>query len=64
VTRRRWRTSDSDNRRCFSTIDAAVPPDLAVQLVLDHASTHTTALIRRWLLERTRYHVHCTPISA
>jgi transposase len=31
---------------------------------LDNAATHKTALIRRWLLKRPRYHVHFTPTSS
>jgi transposase len=46
------------------TIDAAVPSDFDVHLVLDNAATHKTAMIQRWLLKRPRYHVHFTPTSA
>lgn len=45
-------------------IDAAVPADLDVHLVLDNYGTHKTALIRRWLQKRTRYHLHFTPTHA
>lgn len=45
-------------------IDAAVPVDLDVHLVLDNYGTHKTALIRRWLLKRQRYHLHFTPTHA
>ena len=51
-------------RRFLDTIDAAVPPALDVHLILDNYATHKTAVIRRWLAKRPRYHVHFTPTSA
>src|SRR3712207_4183001 len=51
-------------RRFLDEIDANVPPDLDVHLVLDNSATHKTALIKRWLAKRSRYHVHFTPTSA
>ena len=51
-------------RRFLDEIDANVPPELDVHLVLDNSATHKTALIRRWLARRSRYHVHFTPTSA
>lgn len=51
-------------RKFLDTIDAAVPPDLDVHLIVDNSSTHKTALIQRWLLKRPRYHLHFTPTSA
>ena len=45
-------------------IDAAVPKDLAVHLVLDNYGTHKTLLVRRGLARRPRYHLHFTPTSA
>lgn len=45
-------------------IDAAVPVDLDVHLVLDNYGTHKTAMVRRWLLKRPRYHLHFTPTHA
>jgi transposase len=45
-------------------IDAAVPAELDVHLVLDNYGTHKTALVRRWLQRRTRYHLHFTPTHA
>ena len=61
-THRRHRSVEF--RRFLDTIDAAVPPDLEVHLVLGNAATHKTELIRRWLLKRPRYHVHFTPTSS
>ena len=51
-------------RRFLDTIDATVPRNLDVHLILDNYATHKTALIRRWLAKRPRYHVHFTPTSA
>ena len=39
-------------RRFLDAIDAAVPPELDVHLVLDNYATHKTALIWRWLAKR------------
>ena len=46
------------------TIDAVVPAELDVHLVLDNASTHKTPTIKRWLAAHPRFHVHFTPTSA
>lgn len=51
-------------RRFLDTIDASVPRDLDIHLILDNYATHKTAAIRRWLAKRPRYHVHFTPTSA
>ena len=51
-------------RKFLDAIDAAVPSELTVHLVLDNYATHKTALIRRWLAQRPRYHVHFTPTGA
>lgn len=45
-------------------IDAAVPVDLDIHLVLDNYGTHKTALVRNWLQKRPRYHLHFTPTHA
>ena len=51
-------------RKFLDTIDANVPADLDVHLVLDNSSTHKTPAIRRWLARRPRYTVHFTPTSS
>lgn len=48
----------------LDTIEANVPPELNVQLILDNYGTHITALIRNWLAKRPRYHLHFTHTSA
>ena len=42
-------------------IDANVPPDLDLHLVVDKYSTHKHAKVKRWLAARPRYHIHFTP---
>jgi transposase len=51
-------------RKFLDTIDASVPEHLDVHLVLDNYGTHKTALIRKWLAKRPRYHLHFTPTGA
>ncbi len=51
-------------KKFLETIDAAVPADLDVHLILDNYTTHKTATIRRWLVKRPRYHLHFTPTYA
>jgi len=48
----------------LKTIDANVPVDLDVHLVLDNASTHKTPAVQRWLTAHPRFVVHFTPTSA
>src|SRR5215469_9635020 len=55
------RHRSAEFRRFLDTIEAQVPADLDVHLILDNYSTHKTALISKWLLKRPRFHVHFTP---
>jgi len=48
-------------RRFLDTIEANVPTELDVHIVLDNYGTHKTALIRKWFAKRPRFHVHFTP---
>src|SRR2546427_659274 len=50
-------------RKFLATIDAAVPADLEVHLILDNYGTHKTSMIHRWLARRPRVHLHFTPTS-
>jgi transposase len=50
-------------RKFLDTVEASVPPDLDVHIVIDNAGTHKTALIRNWFAKRPRWHVHFTPTS-
>lgn len=51
-------------RRFLDRIEASVPADLDVHLVMDNYATHKTQLIRDWLIKRPRWHVHLTPTSS
>jgi len=48
----------------LNQIDAAVPQDLDVHLILDNYATHKTPSVHRWLAKRPRYQLHFTPTSA
>ncbi len=45
-------------------IDANVPHDLDVHLIMDNYGTHKTPLTRRWLVRHSRFHVHFTPTGS
>ena len=45
-------------------IDASVPKDLDVHLVIDNYATHKHANVKAWLAQRPRFHVHFTPTYA
>jgi len=45
-------------------IDANVPPDLDIHLVVDNYATHKHEKVKRWLAARPRYHPHYTPTYA
>ena len=51
-------------RKFLDQIEASVPADLDVHLILDNSSTHKTPLIQRWLAKRPRFQLHFTPTSA
>lgn len=51
-------------RKFLDVIEANVPDDLDVHLVLDNYGTHKTAMIHRWLVRHPRFHLHFTPTSA
>ena len=51
-------------RRFLDRIDAAVPRELDVHIILDNYGTHKTPLIHRWLAKRPRFHLHFTPTGA
>jgi transposase len=50
--------------RFLKLIDAAVPSDLQLHLVLDNYATHKTPEIHKWLLRHPRFHLHFTPTSS
>ena len=51
-------------RAFLDQVEAAVPADLDVHLVLDNAATHKTRIVHDWLVKRPRWHLHFTPTSA
>lgn len=51
-------------RKFLDEIEASVPAELDVHLVMDNYATHKTPLIQRWLVKRPRWHVHLTPTSS
>src|SRR5574341_278618 len=48
-------------RKFLDQIDAQVPGEFDVHLVMDNYRTHKTPNILNWLAKRPRYHVHFTP---
>jgi transposase len=48
-------------RKFLDTIEAAVPKDLDIHLIMDNYGTHKSQIIRDWLAKRPRFHVHFTP---
>lgn len=51
-------------RKFLDVVEANVPTDLDVHLVVDNYGTHKSAVIRNWLAKRPRFHVHFTPTYA
>ena len=58
------RHRSAEFRKFLDTIEANIPADLDVHLILDNYATHKTSSIQRWLLRRPRFHVHFTPTAA
>lgn len=50
--------------RFLARIDASVPADTEIHLVMDNYGTHKVAKVRNWFARHPRYHVHFTPTSA
>jgi transposase len=53
----------SEFKKFLALIDAEVPADLEVHLILDNYATHKTPEIQRWLLRHPRFELHFTPTS-
>lgn len=51
-------------RKFLDAVEAAVPADLDIHLVLDNYATHKAPPVRTWLAGHPRYHLHFTPTSA
>jgi transposase len=50
--------------RFLKLINAAVPAELDLHLVLDNYATHKTPQVKNWLLRHPRFHLHFTPTSS
>jgi transposase len=50
--------------RFLKGIDAEVPPDLAVHLILDNYATHKHPQVLAWIAKHPRFHMHFTPTSS
>ena len=48
-------------RQFLDVIEAQVPAGLEVHIIVDNYGTHKTAIIRKWLAKRPRFHAHFTP---
>ncbi len=65
VIGRCYRRHRAEEFRAFlDAVDAAVPIELEVHVVLDNASIHKAPPIRDWLAKRPRYHLHFTPTAS
>jgi transposase len=58
-THRRHRSVEF--RKFLDRIEASVPADLDVHVIMDNYGTHKTATIRNWFAKRPRFHPHFTP---
>ena len=58
------RHRSTEFRRFLNHVEANVPCDLEIHIVMDNSSTHKTRMIRNWFAKRPRWHVHFTPTSA
>lgn len=61
LTRCRPRHRHQEFLEFLKDIEANVPPELDIHLVVDNYATHKHERVRRWLAARPRYHVHYTP---
>lgn len=48
-------------RKFLTVIDAEVPAEFDVHLVLDNYGTHKAPTVKKWLLTHPRFHLHFTP---
>jgi transposase len=65
VIGRCFRRHRAEEFRAFlDAVDAAVPADVEVHVVLDNASIHKAPPIRAWLLARPRHRLHFTPTAS
>ena len=48
----------------LKTIDAEVPRELQIHLILDNYATHKHPKVQTWLTRHKRFHLHFTPTSS
>jgi len=48
----------------LARVDAQLPPDRDVHVILDNYGTHKAPKVIRWFVRHPRYHLHFTPTSA
>jgi transposase len=48
-------------RRFLKRVDAVVPEELSVHMIVDNSSIHAAPEVRRWLRGHPRFHLHFTP---
>jgi len=60
--RKRHRTQEF--KQFLEQLDATVPPDLAVHLILDNYATHKSPPIQRWLVRHPRFALHFIPTGS
>ncbi|MBA2722290.1 MAG: IS630 family transposase, partial [Methylibium sp.] len=58
------RHRSSEFLQFLRTIEANVPAQLDIHLVMDNYGTHKTPTIKAWFARHPRFHVHFTPTSA
>jgi transposase len=51
-------------KKFLTKIDAEMPAEFDVHVVLDNASTHKTPAVKRWLAAHPRFVLHFTPTSS
>jgi transposase len=51
-------------RTFLNQIDAHVPTDLDIHIIMDNYSTHKAPTVRAWFAKHPRFHVHFTPTYA
>jgi transposase len=58
------RHRSAEFRRFLDRVEAAVPKDLDIHVVMDNYATHKTHRIRNWFAKRPHWHAHLTPTGA
>ena len=51
-------------RKFLRQIDASIPSDLDIHLILDNYGTHKHPKVQTWLSKHPRFHLHFTPTSS